>query len=176
MPMQLLVPCVCVLACMNTCVSNTCNKGWASPGQRYEWTRQISQRLKALLPSGGNRQALMLMWTNKRKPKWVEWTIICCGEASRGRETACLLYLESRGWREEPRKMERKILCERETHTQKNCKNPNDFSWTKHQYCNILHFLCVRSLCVLNIYLNTIRSQVRLIARECRKWSLLYTL
>lgn len=85
----------CRSVCM--CVCCTCDEGWTSPGQHYEWTRQISQRLKALLPNGGNGQALMLMWTNKRKPKWVEWTIICCGEDLPW-NWACSRFASNRGF------------------------------------------------------------------------------
>lgn len=121
--MQLLGPlCVCANALLYVCVCRTCDEGWTSPGQRNEWTRQISQRLKALLPDGGNGQALMLMWTNKRKPKWVEWTIICCGEALPW-NWACLLCFQSGGLRrgiEEHGERERgECVWERKTHTKR---------------------------------------------------------
>lgn len=123
---QLRVPCVgaSVLACMCAwpplywCACCTCDEGGTPPGQRDELARQISQRLKAPLPNGGNGQALMLMWTNKRKPKWVKWTIICCGEVLPW-NGACLLCLQPGGVGvEEDGGGERgERVCERKTHT-----------------------------------------------------------
>lgn len=139
------------------CDWRTCVEGWTSPGQRYEWTRQISQRLKALLPSGGNGQALMLMWTNKRKPKWVEWAIICCGEALPW-NWACLLCFQSGGgggwggdwgrWRERKRRV---CVWEKDTltHTQKDRERegvggPESYwfhSCAKSKHCSVLYLL-----------------------------------
>lgn len=87
--------CICATA---MCVWSTCSEGWTSAGQQCERTRQISQRLKALLPSGGYGQALKLMWTNKGEPEWVEWTIICAGEALSW-NGACLFSFQSGQWR-----------------------------------------------------------------------------
>lgn len=50
--------------------------------------------LKLCFPVEGYGQALMLMRTNKRKPEWVEWTIICNGETLPWNR-ACLLCFQS---------------------------------------------------------------------------------
>lgn len=106
----------CICICATGMFEAVAVRGWTSAGQQCERTRQISQRLKAPLPSGGYGQALMLMWTNKRKPEWVEWTIICAGEALSW-NGACLFGFQSGQWRGIVEDGVKKKAKERKKHT-----------------------------------------------------------
>ena len=180
-------------------VSCTCDEGRTSPGQRSEWTRRISQRLKAPLPSReGDGQALMLMWTNKRKPKWVEWTIICCGEGPPMEPSLPALPFASNqgGWvrmggrvigREAEEDEGKVCVRERDTHKktgrERECgggvQNPIDFTRVLNPNTAVF-YICVqprtKDIYICNIHLNTARGQVRKISgARCKYFIYIYT-